>query len=387
MRKILASWLPFLLAPAALAALAPAQTTYTVQFGGGPGIDFPSLPPAVAAAADGDTILVLPSPFLVGAEPFTTSKGLTILGVGGAVPIGSSPSNPFVVQDLPAGSTFRMEGFENPFLGAVYFRIEDCAGQVHLEDLRADEPTFPFPSEASFGISNSHSVVLRGIQNFGSPAVSITGSTALLSSCFFGGIASNSGLLAEDSEVVLVDSFLESPLPGFQPSGYCVRTTQTNLAILGDGDSQLIGHIGSAVETTGGSVRQHPAVNLASAAGFAEIAGTAAVQVDTFSSVWCGQADPGAPLELEISGAPGALAILALGVPSPLTNGPLGLIGIDTGAPIFFLPGTTLDAAGRGAISVGIPASAPGGVALAVQPIQIGAALEIGSPLAFLIST
>jgi pectin methylesterase-like acyl-CoA thioesterase len=75
------------LVAAATAGSLSAQQTFLVNAGGGPGVNFTSLPPAIAAAADGDTIVVQAGPFGEGAVGFTTSKGITILGQGGAVPV------------------------------------------------------------------------------------------------------------------------------------------------------------------------------------------------------------------------------------------------------------------------------------------------------------
>src|SRR5262245_21258714 len=63
-----------------LTALLWCQTSWTVDAAGGPGVNFTDIPPAIAAAADGDVLLVaggMYSGFSV------TGKGLKILGSAG----------------------------------------------------------------------------------------------------------------------------------------------------------------------------------------------------------------------------------------------------------------------------------------------------------------
>lgn len=101
---------PFILL---LTSLASAQSTWIVDDTPGPGVNFTSLPAAVAAAASGDTLLVGPGTY----EGFqVANKALTILGAGSTTMIGSpAPSTPVgapivEVTTPPPGTTFRMSG-------------------------------------------------------------------------------------------------------------------------------------------------------------------------------------------------------------------------------------------------------------------------------------
>jgi hypothetical protein len=62
-----------------------AKSTHVVNAGGGPGVNFTTLPAAVTAAVAEDTILVQTVPSGEGATPFTTNKGLTIVGAGSVI--------------------------------------------------------------------------------------------------------------------------------------------------------------------------------------------------------------------------------------------------------------------------------------------------------------
>lgn len=67
-----------------------AQTTWIVNAGSGPGVNFTSLATAVATAANGDTMGVQSPPLLQAVGGFTTDKGLTIVGARGGVPLGET---------------------------------------------------------------------------------------------------------------------------------------------------------------------------------------------------------------------------------------------------------------------------------------------------------
>src|SRR5436190_21250590 len=92
-----------------LAALAPGQRTWIVNKAGGAGVDFTDIPPAIAAAAPGDTVRVLGNSNVL-YSAFTLSKGITIAADNGAG-IGGITSSPFVVvMGLPVGQVARIDG-------------------------------------------------------------------------------------------------------------------------------------------------------------------------------------------------------------------------------------------------------------------------------------
>lgn len=101
------------LTPLVLCSLAAAQTTWIVDDSGGPGVHFTSLPAAVAAAANGDTLLVAAGTY----QAFhVANKALTILGAGAGVtdislaaPAALTSATLFVAAPPPA-TTFRLSG-------------------------------------------------------------------------------------------------------------------------------------------------------------------------------------------------------------------------------------------------------------------------------------
>ena len=97
-------------------------TIWIVDAANGPGTSFVDLPPAVAAAASGDTIIVRAGGF----SAFSVSgKSLTIRGAGAAIANvhgvgggGPVPASGTTIAAVPAGSTFYVSGLT--FAGASY---------------------------------------------------------------------------------------------------------------------------------------------------------------------------------------------------------------------------------------------------------------------------
>ena len=96
-----------------LVTLAVLPTIWIVDAANGPGTNFVDLPPAVAAAASGDTIIVRAGSY----SAFNVSgKALTIRGAGAAAAhvfglgAGAPSSLGTTIAAVPAGSTFYVSG-------------------------------------------------------------------------------------------------------------------------------------------------------------------------------------------------------------------------------------------------------------------------------------
>jgi len=259
----MANLLPLLLL-ATTAALS-AQTTWIVNPGGGPGVHFTDLPAAVAAANDGDTIVVQWGPFLTGVTGFTTNKGLTI--VSDSQVLLDTMSTAVTISGLPAGRQFRLLGFAGPRDHEMFVRVQNCAGEVHLENLHASEPGLFSPAGTGIWISNCALVTLRDVEGFGAPAVRIDNSTVVLANCRLGvttlGIGGGPCLHATDATVDVSEPQFDT---GF--SSDCVTLVRTHLRLGGTSASrikagnQLLGFPGTPIVTTLGSVTIDPNVQL-----------------------------------------------------------------------------------------------------------------------------
>lgn len=123
-----------------LAGLEAQNTWIVAQSGGG---HFTNVAPAVAAAQDGDLILVQPGYYnVIASGGIVTNKALRILGGAGRTLSGGL--QPIVdVQGLAAGKTFIFDGFALTRVGSggtygpVY--LQGNAGMVHLANLSISE--------------------------------------------------------------------------------------------------------------------------------------------------------------------------------------------------------------------------------------------------------
>ena len=100
------------------------QTIWIVDAANGPGTNFTDLPPAVAAASNGDTIIVRPGTY----SAFNVSgKALTMRGAGAATTMVSGSTT--TISAVPAGTAFYVGGlsFLRRDVRATPRPIRDCA--------------------------------------------------------------------------------------------------------------------------------------------------------------------------------------------------------------------------------------------------------------------
>ncbi len=120
------------------------QNTWVVDDNGGPGVDFTDIPPAIAAAADGDILVVQAGTY----SPFAlTGKGLRILGEGSPSTLVQPPpltSATTTVADIPPGSRVWIEGMRlmassSPFFPAHHrLLISGSSTRLTMSDVTVD---------------------------------------------------------------------------------------------------------------------------------------------------------------------------------------------------------------------------------------------------------
>lgn len=347
--------------------IAPAQQTFVVNAAGGPGVNFLDVPSAVAAASDGDTILVFTGPQGQGLASFATSKGLTIVGVGGNVPVELVPwpgMTTIDITNLPAGRAFRMVGFAELQWAPFRITVASCDGSVHLEDIVGYNSTL---SGTDIWITDSASVTLRDCSVVGAPAVWVDTSTvSIVSSQLIG----NPCLTATDAVVDIVQ-------PLFTPwwTNAAIHATNTTLRVAGDvGGSIPTGahpqYPQPTVLASGGSVTLDPAVRYLPAGPSAS--GATVVSIARVPASWTLQdAVAGATLSIRSTAAPGAAVFQAIGSPGVLAATPLGLLGIDAALPFAFFAPVVVSPTASTSFALPIPAAIPRGFAVATQAVVL----------------
>lgn len=379
--------------------LAPlgAQSLWVVNADGGPGVQFTTLSAAVAAAVDGDTIVCQHPTFGSSLGGFTTGKALTIVGDAAGVPLTTNVT-PIQVVGLPAGRTFRMAGFQAVLDGELRITVQNCAGSVVFDNLQAREPDFFFPTTPAIDISNSTSVVLRDVVDFGVPAVRVTASRVVLTSCWLGvtqiGLGGGPCLQANGADIDIVQ-------PNFRTAGLlqtpslpyvAIEATNSTLRIAGSAAALISGGPpvsaigGSAVVANGGIVTRDANVVLAAGVGQPVTTGTAAFFTRPVPATWTPMAaEPGQPLVFASTAAAGSAVWLALGPSGPQVSTPLGWLGIEPTGHAFFPVAIASGVLPVANLTV-VPATLPRGQAFAAQAVVWdGVLLQLGAPVAFVI--
>ncbi len=113
-----------------------AQQTWVVDAAGGPGANFTDVPPAVAAAAPGDTLLIRSGTYT---PPIAISKGLTLSPESSGDVAVFSPAT-LDIAGLPMGQRCALKSLHGVGGNPLLLRCADNLGSVHVEDLRWFRP-------------------------------------------------------------------------------------------------------------------------------------------------------------------------------------------------------------------------------------------------------
>ena len=239
----------FLVLCLALASVTEAQTVRVVDDDGGVGVDFLEIRDAVAAANDGDLVLVRAGTYL---DFIIDGKSLTVAADVGARPIVTMylPYNPRIeIKDLQPGQEVYLRGLR--FVGSfVHFsipfpepsiRVRDCGGEVWIEDCLFASPALTMPT--AIDIANGAAVNITRCD------VTCTASSGTAFSGEFG-----FAIDALASNVTIYDSYLEGGPgsgAGFLTStggGHGVKVDQGSLFVAG---STLVGGDGVSIPIAG----------------------------------------------------------------------------------------------------------------------------------------
>ncbi|MCP4968116.1 MAG: hypothetical protein GY926_23135 [bacterium] len=250
--------------------------------GGGHFLD---LPPAVAAASHGDTIIIDRS----WPTPVSTNKGLTIVSAGGSYPL----IGRFVVHDLPAGRRFKMMSFSSAhiFGGSVQLEFLRCKGRIeiaHAGGLRPNgattEPYMKIEDCADVAIDYSYLYAVSIVRS----RVRFTKSDIRGNERGFS-IVNAPGILCTDSQVMLSECRVSGPViryPRIPRPG--IEMTGGELVIAGDdnvfhcvfdhglstGWPQSQGVLSPSIQSNGGVVLIDPKIRLFSLAPSLATAGS-----------------------------------------------------------------------------------------------------------------
>lgn len=382
----------FIVALLTVNAVLGAQRTWIVDAAGGPGHHFKDLPPAVAAARDGDTLLVRKGAY----HGFQTSKGITILGASGARLVftpGLGKKTTLVnVSNLPAGRAFVMQGFaldSRPVpatqLSSNRIMLSANAGRVHLEGLQMTgncHSSLTSLCPRGVGIVNSKAVTLARM-SFRGVLVSLSKSHVVFSECTLSGLdavilssryisrasGNSPAIIASDATVVIAGGNLRGGKgvtgalvsPKSRASAPAIQATRCLLVVGGDGTDVIAAGAPyngqkptSAMSLEGGTLWLDPRPKLVPNPGAPAVAGRHLTRLGRPVTTQATSAPPGGTLQITTLGTPGEPVVLMLGLGGAVQSTPYGTFWIDLNT--FAVLGTTrLGRLGSWSLAVPVP--------------------------------
>ncbi|HEX5051001.1 MAG TPA: hypothetical protein VFZ65_04455 [Planctomycetota bacterium] len=372
-----------------LATTCVAQTVYVVDGLNRPGTHFTDLPPAEAAAVDGDTILLRSDGGFYHAV--ATHKALTIAGdsPGRAEIAGAGPG--FTISGLPAGREFVLQNVElNSFGGAApRLVVQGCAGRVHLVRVLVHD----YAGNAGLDVSLCRAVTARDSEFQGRPGLIAQNATIAISVTRCLGQGGASATLLPASGVVLLDT--SAWFADVQASGGnawhtnapapAIELLNANLSMTGvpNGARAQAGFLGTqaspgftaavpAIHGQNSLLRIDPEVTLGPTGGAAAIVGVTATTtpIPSFSMV-------GVPLLQVLSDAGAATAqVTIVGLPGD----PLAVPGVE--GRLWLDPNQMLVLGGvLGGFGGFYESLLPPGLTLAIQVVSLQSnAYELSTP-------
>ena len=336
-------------------AVAAQGRTFLVDANNSPGTHFTDLPPAVAAAADGDVLVVLAGSY----SGFAVSKGIAILGRQGVIVSGNNPAVPAVdVTNVPFGRTLVLKDLEikhpSPLPAESALRLQANAGRIHLDGV------VPYNFERRpLPITGCLLVTIRNHGTGGTTPnyPSISASTVVIARSVLDGAAASyhawtgvrtarPGVVATNSSVSIVDCTIRGgsgattswmppqaygPAPAVSASGctLSMRGRSQDIVAAGAGAGAYYTSPVPAISAPGSTVEIDPAIPLSSYLATPPITGAVGVVTAPLAALDAPNAALGGWLSPALRSSPADPFVLALGLPSDPTASPIGTLFLD----------------------------------------------------------
>jgi hypothetical protein len=355
-----------LVCPVFLAPLCAAQGLIIVDAQGGAGSHFRTIPPAIAAAQPGDTVLVRAGLYT---NALVIDKGIRLIGEDAQLAGQFSLDGAVLVRNVPAGQTFGMRGFRaQPDGFPPVIHVRDCAGAVTLRDLRQSNLN-------QFGVNIRTSRQVH-VADMVLRSASTTATSAVFERVVFdpGALA---GLLIDGGSVDCALCSLRGSFNTFGGAGVHlvagrVRLTRSTVQGTAAGGMPF-----AAIDTIAGEVHLDPTTTLQPAAGAPPISGPATVVRRDLTHLSTGT--DGSTLTTDLQGPAGAAFVTLASVPSPALATPFGDLWLSTVEQVIFDFGT-LDATRQHRWSFTYPPVVPHGFTLTMQTVVYTSTFELSMP-------
>ncbi|MCA8974985.1 MAG: hypothetical protein KDC98_09700 [Planctomycetes bacterium] len=289
-------------------ALLPAQQTFVVGTGG----THPTITAAIAAAAAGDTVLVIGGSHY---DNLDIDKGINLISRGAS--LGLSLFGQSRIHDIPVGQTFTMSGFTaDPSQLSPTLTIRDCGGLVALDRLAASQTRWYLAAQ---NCRQLH------VADCGLGEVTTVDTTAIFTSCVIRPVLGGP-MDATRSRIAAV----ACRVPNLALVGQAFRLFDSDLAMTRcdiDTTSSLTWATGIPVLTYGSCAVVLDPDNVFWPNTAAPVQGSAAVATQPITSTVA--ASDGQRLTTVTHGAAGTAFITLLSLPIPAATTPLGLLWLD----------------------------------------------------------
>ena len=366
-----------------LAGSAVAQRTWIVdQFGTG---DFLDVPPAVAAASPGDSILVR------GVGPYdfsvTIDKALALMGQVHA----RFARGTLVIRNLPAGHTVTVKNFGHFDGDALRCEVRDCAGHVVLQQVSLDGRD-DTGSRTGLSVLRSRAVAVRDVFVQGNPAGVVRASNLVGQGTFtahaaaLAGGAPLHGLDIEASSVALTASCRGGDGSVSQPrGGDGLRAVGTRLRLTGCAATAGQSHTGPpayALFVGAGDVEFNADPTLTNRFVGAVETSTSTVRHRAFPLLATDGWTQFTPLMIAAQGLPGSLVGIFAGIPTTpfaIPEGDLWLLP----APLVLVHLGPIPAWGLLRLPLPLPSNLPWGLTFGLQAAAVTPQGFVVSPPTF----
>lgn len=290
------------------------QATLIVDAANGPGAHYTDLPPAVAAAAPGDLILVRAGSY----SSFALTKSLNIVGAGQAstwIQFGGPSYQVLSIQQIPANGRVAFANLtiaSLTLMAPTSLSVSNCQGAIVFDGVRV---------VGSTGITSSGNVHARAMACNG-PVVASSSSIAFDRCSMQGasGASSSAGLSCTSSNVVLSRCTVSgAPAYFSSPPTPAISLNNSTLMLTSDGGGTIgagTGGTQSAITGTG-VVDIDPNVVLQPSGGAPAAAPAVAVNQRSIPSLAVDGGPPGGFVDVDLHAPPGEAWALFVGYSYP----------------------------------------------------------------------
>lgn len=368
----------FTLAALGLSSLLGAQRTWIVDAANGAGTDFTNLPPAVAAASDGDSIIMRAGSY----TSANLNKTLTVLGQG-AVTVSS-----LTINGLTAGKAVAMAGLDTPAID-----LRSNGGRIHIERCRVTQIVSGSTSIQDCRLVTANACAFR--------VASVLRSKVLLTDCTI--LPSTTGnpvaWTGTDVDAILIDCSVRGADAvctfSMTPPSRAMSVNGGTLVLSGDAcviaagadSASCFSHPPVPAVACGSSamISRDPGVSVTGTNGGAPFTGSFTLVNESLPAVTAAGAPPGGMLNSDVYAPPGTVSLLLISVATLDAPTPFGTLWLSL--PNFSIDAGVIGGSGHRLHSLAVGAGWMRGLSVTLQAVTLPASgpIALSQPVCVLL--